>query len=71
MYQSRNIWVYQRSQACSSVTADDECSAALLLCACNAGMSAGIGRYFAGAVSFAVAGLPVHGSSNVSSFDQG
>ena len=71
MYQSRNIWVYQRSQACSSVTADDGRTAALLLCACNAGMSAGISRYFAGAVSFAVAGHPVHGSSSVNSTDQG
>ena len=58
MYQSRNIWVYQRSQACNSVTADDGCIAVLLLCACNAGMSAGIGGYFAGAVSLAVAKHP-------------
>ena len=71
MYQSRNIWVYQRSQGCSGVTADGGSYAGRLLFACNAEMRAGIGRYFAGAVSFAVAGHLVHGSSNVSSSDQG
>ena len=60
MYQSRNIWVYQRSQGCSGVTADDGSYAGRLLFACNAEMRAGIGRYFAGAVSFAVAGHQVH-----------